>query len=631
MIGGTHGKILHVNLTSGETRIEQPEADFYRLLVGGRAMVAYFLLRDLPPNTHPLSPENLLIFAPGILQGTNLPGSGRHGVGGKSPLTGAIASSEAGGWWGHEFKRTGFDALVITGKAPTPRYLWINNAQIELRSAEHLWGLKTSPAQKAIQAELGDSRVRVAQIGPAGENGVLYSAVMHDINRAAGRNGLGALMGSKNLKAVAVRGTTKVPVAVRNEVNNVAKWLGKNYKELAAWATAGIGRGTQDGLMSLSYVGGLPTNNFGEPLFEKPELLSGERNYEMFLKERDTCQACPITCKQVFENESDNPYQKLDPDYGGAEYEAMAALGPSCGVEDNLAVLKANELANAYGLDAISTGASIAFAMDCFENEIISTEDTGGLAYRWGDADLLVRSVEMIANRQGFGDILADGVARMSRRFGPQSEPFNMTVKGQELPMHEPRLKHAMGVGYAVAPVGADHMMNIHDTSYTGQGESLKRVNLVLKEKVGPVSNTVLNEDKMQIFHNELNWQHFQDCAVTCHFYPYSYEHLAQALSGVTGIEYTLQAILDVGARAQTLARLFNLREGFTPDDDKLPKRVMKAFKSGPLADVEISEEAFAWAKRRYYELMKWDPETAVPSDTCLKELELDVLLDLIQ
>ena len=156
-------------------------------------------------------------------------------------------------------------------------------------------------------------------------------------------------------------------------------------------------------------------------------------------------------------------------------------------------------------------------------------------------------------------------------------------------------------------------------------------LNLVLKEKVGPVSNTVLNEDKMQIFHNELNWQHFQDCAVTCHFYPYSYEHLAQALSGVTGIEYTLQAILDVGARAQTLARLFNLREGFTPDDDKLPKRVMKAFKSGPLADVEISEEAFAWAKRRYYELMKWDPETAVPSDTCLKELELDVLLDLIQ
>ena len=628
MIGGTHGKILHVNLTTAETYLEQPGDDFYRLLVGGRAVVAYLLLRDLPPQTDPLSPDNLLIFAPGVMQGTNLPGAGRHGVGGKSPLTGAIASSEAGGWWGHEFKRTGFDVLVIRGRAKAPVYLWIKDGQVEIRSAEHLWGLQTAPTQAAIQEELGDQRVRVAQIGPAGENMVLYSAIMHDINRAAGRNGLGALMGSKNLKAVAVRGTTQVPVVVRQQVTGVAKWLGRNYKELAAWATAGIGRGTQDSLMNWAYLGALPTHNFGRPLFEHPELLSGERNYEMFLKERDTCQACPITCKQVFEHEDENPYRKLDPSYGGPEYEAMAAFGPSCGVEDNLAVAKANELANANGLDAISTGASIAFVMECFEQGILTAADTGGLEFRWGDAGLLLRSVELIARREGFGNIMAEGVARMSRRFGPASEAFNLTIKGQELPMHEPRLKHAMGLGYAVAPVGADHMMNMHDTDFAGEGEGLKRVNSALSQKVGPLSPKLLNEDKLQIFYNELNWMHFQDCAVNCHFYPYSYEHLAEALSGVTGLTYSLHDILRVGARAQTLARLFNLREGFSADDDRLPRRVMKAFKSGPLADVEINPETFNWAKRRYYELMKWDPESGVPGQACLSELELEGLLN---
>jgi aldehyde:ferredoxin oxidoreductase len=628
MIGGVHGKILHLNLTTGQSHIERPSEEFYRLLVGGRAVIAYLLLRDLPPQTDPLSPDNLLIFAPGMMQGSNLPGAGRHGVGGKSPLTGAIGSAEAGGWWGHEFKWAGFDVLVIRGRAKSPVYLWIKDGDVELRPADHLWGRQTAPVEAAIRTELGDERIRVAQIGPAGENGVLFSAIMHDVNRAAGRNGLGALMGSKNLKAVAVRGTKRVPVAERKAVTGVARWLGQNYKTLAAWATAGIGRGTQDSLMNWAYLGGLPTQNFGSPVFENPDLLSGERNYEMFLKERDTCQACPITCKQVFEHEDENPYRKLDPVYGGPEYEAMAAFGPNCNVEDNLALSKANELANANGLDAISTGASIAFVIECFEHGIITTHDTGGLEFRWGDADMLVRAVELIAQREGFGQVMAEGVARMSQRFGPATEPFNLTIKGQELPMHEPRLKHAMGLGYAVAPVGADHMMNMHDTDFASQGEGLKRVNSAMKREIGPLNPKSLDEDKVQVFYHELNWMHFQDCAVNCHFYPYSYEHLAAALSGVTGLRYSLHDVLDVGARAQTLSRLFNLREGFTADDDKLPKRVMKAFKSGPLAGVELTEESFNWAKRRYYELMKWDPETGEPSRECIEELELKGLLD---
>ena len=626
MLGGVHGKILHVNLSTGSTHIETPGDDFYRLLVGGRAVVAYFLLRDLDPGADPLSPDNLLIFAPGILQGTNLPGAGRHGVGGKSPLTGAIGSSEAGGWWGHEFKRAGFDALVVRGRAAAPVYLWIKDGQVEIRPATHLWGQLTAPVERALRAELGDERVRVAQIGPAGENRVLYAAIMHDVNRAAGRNGLGALMGSKNLKAVAVRGTLSVPVAVRPPVTAVSRWLGENYKTLAAWATS-PGRGTQDSLAHWSYVGALPTRNFDQPQLAEAALLSGERNYAMFLKERDTCQACPITCKQVFEHEAENPYQKLNPEYGGPEYEAMAALGATCLVTDNLAVAKANELCNAYGLDVISTGASIGFAMEAFERGLLTEADTGGLAYRWGDGALLVRSVELIGQREGFGAFLADGVARMSARLGPGTDDFNLTVKGQELPMHEPRLKHVLGVGYAVAPVGADHMMNVHDTDFTTEGDSLRRVNEGMARSVGPLRPSDLGEDKLQVFYHELNWMHFQDCAVNCHFYPYHYHHLAAALSGVTGVEFSVADVLAVGARAQTLARLFNLREGFTADDDKLPKRVMRAFKSGPLAGVALTAESFAWARRRYYELMQWEPDTGVPLPAGLEALGLPQLL----
>ena len=458
---------------------------------------------------------------------------------------------------------------------------------------------------------------------------MLYAAVMNDVNRAAGRNGVGAVMGSKNLKAVAVRGTKVVPVAARKEVTKVAKWLGDNYKELSAWAARDLGQGTQGILTSLAHVGGLPTKNFGEPVFENPELLGGDRNYEMLLEDRDTCQVCPIECKQVFAYDDPDPYRKINAEYGGPEYEAMGAFGSNCGVDDNIAVAKANELANAYGLDAISTGMSIGFVMECFEQGAIGVEDTGGMAFHWGDADLLVRAVEMIAKREGFGDVLAEGVDRMSKRFGPQTEPYNMTVKGQELPMHEPRLKVALGVGYSVAPVGADHCMNLHDTAYVNAGRAIDRVNSALSEedRVGPVSAKVLNPEKLRIMHAEVNWQHFQDCAISCGFYPYDYEHLAAALSGVTGVSYSIHDILDVGARAQTLSRLFNYREGFTVEDDTLPKRVRTAFEEGPLAGSEITDDDFIWAKREFYRLMDWDPDTGTPTTECISSLGLSELL----
>lgn len=629
MVGGTYGKILHIDLATNNIHIEQPSEDFYRLLVGGRALVAYFLLRDLPAQTDPFSPDNLLIFAPGIMQGSNLPGSGRHGVGGKSPLTGALGSSEVGGWWGHEFKRAGFDALVIQGKAKSPVYLWIQNGHVEFRPADHLWGLTTAPTEAAIRSELEDEKVRIAQIGPAGENLVRYAAIMHDINRAAGRNGLGALMGSKNLKAIAVRGTLQPPAPVnRSKVTSIAKWFGKHYKTLMDWATAGVGIGTLNSVAIWDHLGALPTNNFSKPLFDEAEKLDGHRIHKLFLKDRDTCQACPVKCKQVFEHEDDDPSRRIDPVYGGAEYEAVSAFGSNCGVSDPVSVLKANELCNAYGLDTISTGMSISFVMECFEHGLLTSEDTDGVVFKWGDQNLIVRIVEMIALREGFGDIMAEGVNRMSARFGSESELFNLTIKGQEIPLHEPRLKQGMGLGFALSPMGADHIVNIHDTYFMADGVETQRVNSVLEEPIAPITNLGLDEPKLQIMHHEINWQHFQDCAVNCHFYSYEYAHMAEALSGVTGIDYTVHDVLNVGARAQTLARLFNLREGLTADDDKLPKRLMKAFESGPLEGIKIPHQEFAWAKQRFYELMNWDPKTGKPTTKCLNKLELDQLLE---
>ncbi|MFN8455058.1 MAG: aldehyde ferredoxin oxidoreductase family protein [Anaerolineae bacterium] len=633
-IGGIWGKILHVNLTNGENWVEEPDPDLYLKLVGGRALVAYLLLRDLPAGVDPLGPENLLIFAPGIFQGSNLPGSGRHGVGAKSPLTGLLGSSEAGGWWGDEFKRTGFDALVIHGQAEKPVYVWIRNGQIEIRSAQHLWSKDTAQVQSLIQTELGDKRIRVAQCGIAGENLVLCAAIMNDINRAAGRTGLGAVMGSKRLKAVAVRGTLKLPMVNRKQVTAIASWDAENYRELSAWL---FPMGTPGAINSFNQVSNLPTRNFQDPYFEHAESISGELLHNTLIVDRDTCQVCPITCKQVVEYDNqeyqENPHMrtnfyhklKIDRAYGGPEYESIGGLGSACGVDDLLAVTKANELCARWGLDTISVGMTVAFLMECVDRGIVTAEQTQGFLPRWGNASDLLLAVEMIAHRRGFGDKMALGSKRLAEIFGKDARTFTVEVKGLELPMHDPRLKHALGVGYAVAPMGADHNANIHDTGYTSPGWSLERVNTVFK--VEPLPANDLSNEKMELFYHEVNWQHFQDCAVICMFHPYTYKLLAQALSGITGHNFGLKEILAVGERAQTLSRLFNIREGLTAEDDKLPKRVTKAFKEGPLAGIEITDEAFLKARNHWYYLMGWT-ETGVPTPERLKELGLAEMLE---
>jgi aldehyde:ferredoxin oxidoreductase len=617
---GFHGRILQVDLSSGKMWLDEPREEFYRTLVGGRAVIAYYLLKETPANIDPLSPDNLLIFAPGILTGTSLPGSGRHGIGAKSPLTGAIASAEAGGWWGAELKRAGLDGLVIRGRASAPVFLSIMNGEAGLHPAGHLWGKTTAETEALLHEELGDHKIRVAGIGPAGENLVRFAAIMHDVNRAAGRAGLGAVMGSKNLKAIVVRGKYPVNLADKARVMEVSRWLAENYKVLSKWR---IDMGTPATILNLQRVGALPTRNFQEPLFEHAEAISGERMHATVLIDRDTCSVCPIRCKQVvkIDGGADGEVYEVDPVYGGPEFETMAAFGSNCGVGDLGAICKANELCNAYGLDTISTGSTIAFVMECFQRGLLTEADTGGDRIEFGDARAMLQAILQIAHQEGFGREMALGSAELARRIGRGAEDLVMAVKKLETAYHDPRLKFALGLGYTVAPVGADHMMNVHDPNYLENGAGLGRVKALGINEPLPLKS--LDERKVQVFYHEVNWQHFQDCAVTCMFFPYQYHHLAQALSGATGWDIDIYDVLRVGERANTLCRLYNLREGLTSEQDRLPKRFYQAYGSGPLSGVAPDPEQMETARRTYYELMGWDRESGIPKMERLVELGL--------
>jgi len=616
---GYTGKILKIDLSRRHIGVEEHGDAFYRRYLGGRALSLYYLLNEMPAGADPLGPENLLIFAPGVLTGAAVSGQGRNGVGAKSPLTGGLGSAEAGGFWGYELKRAGFDAVVVRGQASSPVYLWIKDGQAEIRDAEHLWGLTTGDCEDAVHDELGDERIRTALIGPAGENLVRYAAVVNDRSHFAGRTGLGTVMGSKRLKGIAVRarpGQSRMRLADPAAVRDVARWMGSNLDLVAGLHDSG----TAGGLKYLSADGGLPTWNFQAGHFGGDDKISGQVMRDTILIKRDSCASCVVRCKRVIE--VGEPYN-VDPRYGGLEYESMAALGSNTGVDDLLVLAKANELCAAYGLDTISTGMSIAFAMECFENGLLTEADTGGLALRWGDGALLLRLIEQIAQREGFGHSLADGVARMAAQIGPGAEAFALHVKGQELPMHEPRIKHTLGVGYALSPTGADHVHNIHDTAYRGEGSALDKLR-AFDPDLQPMEATVLNEDKMRLYFYQVNHCHFLDSAVMCLFLPYTPQQMVTLVNAVTGWDVDLQETQAIGQRAITLSRVFNLREGFSAADDTLPRRFFAPFLKGEARGAKpLDEAAFEEAKRAYYRRMDWDGETGVPTHETLEQLDI--------
>lgn len=612
-----NGKVLRVDLSAGRMWVEEPEPAFYRAHVGGRGVALHYLLSEMPAGVDPLGPDNLLVFAPGVLTGTVMPGSGRHGVAAKSPLTGALASGEAGGWWGSELKRAGFDAIIISGRASEPVYLSVRDGRAEIRSAAVLWGQLTEDAADAIHAELGDTRTQVATIGPAGENLVRYAAVMHTPNRAAGRSGLGAVMGSKNLKAIAVRGTLSLGLADKELMNQVVKWIGRTYRESMGWA---VENGTAGSVKWNHDTGSGPIRNFTASTLPGIEQIDGRNLFELMLQERDTCNACPVRCKVVVDYDKD-PRYKVSGRFGGPEYESIGGLGTLCAVTDPVAVAKANELCAAYGLDTISTGGTIAFAMECGERGLLTPDPVDGFMPCFGDGDSLVAAVERIARRRGLGDRLAEGSARLAQQIGPAAAELVVTTRGQELPMHDPRLKNAFGLGYALSATGADHEHNMDDTFVNNAG-SPNCARLAALGIPTPLPLFGLDPVKIQAFIYETAFMNFMDCAVICHFYPYEYHHLVDALNAAAGWDITRDEIVQTGTRVVTMGRLFLLREGFTAQDDALPPRMFQPHADGPIAGRALTPEMLAGALRTYYELMGWN-EAGVPRAESLARLGL--------
>ena len=613
---GYNGKILRVDLSNGEMITEEPGDVFYRRYMGGRGFIAHYLLKEVGPEVDALSPDNKLIFATGVITGGRIGGSGRNSVGAKSPLTNGYGEAEAGGYWGPELKRTGYDGIIFEGKSDKPVYLWIGDEGPELRDAGHLWGKTTGESQQVLQEELGDKNVKTALIGPAGENQVRLACILNGLTHAYGRSGMGAVMGSKNLKGVAVRGQKPPTLADPAKVREIAKWATENYSKGMQDV------GTSGGVMGLNSNSGLPTRNFREGVFEGAESISGQTMRDTILIDRGTCYNCPVRCKRVVK--VDEPY-KVDPAYGGPEYETIGALGSCCGVDNLAAISKGNELCNAYSLDTIGVGTTIAFAMDCFENGIITTKDTDGIELKFGNADGMVKMVEMIAKREGIGDVLAEGCKRAADQFGKGASEFAMHSKGQEFPMHEPRFKQGMGMGYAISPTGADHMQSIHDG---GSGKHPGGL-LALGVLEGLPAND-LSPGKVRMFTYQQHWNSFRNCAGLCVFLPYGYSHGPDIVQGITGWNVTSWELLKVGERGTTMARAYNLLSGLTREDDLLPKRIHEAFPDGPLAGVRYGEDRLEEAKTSYYGMMGWDAKTGVPTREKLQELDIEWVADLL-
>ncbi|MDA8216952.1 MAG: aldehyde ferredoxin oxidoreductase family protein [Dehalococcoidales bacterium] len=598
---GYAGKILRVDMTRREIKTEEPDDAFYRTYFGGTNFVAYYLLKEVKPGVDPLGPENKLIFAAGPITGAAVGGSGRNTVGARSPLTGAFGDAQGGGFFGAELKQAGYDAIVVEGRADKPVYLLVGGDKVELRDASHLWGKTTAETEDSVRAEVGERGLRFAAIGPGGENMVRYAAVLNDLSHACGRTGMGAVMGSKKLKAIAARGRGRLPVADPDKVRELAKWMVENWKK---YAYSFHDVGTAGTVRALHVVGGLPTRNFQLGHFDDFEPISGETLRDTVLVRRGSCFACPIHCKREVQV---GPPWNVGPLYGGPEYETLGSFGSVCGVDDLGAICKANELCNALGIDTISTGMSIAFAMECFENGLLSEQDTDGLHLTFGNAQAMVKMIEKIAYRRGFGAILAEGVKRAAEAIGGRASEFAMHIKGQELPMHEPRLKQGLGIGYAVSPTGADHVHNIHDTAYTAQNANVDRLNSM--GVLGPLPASDLSERKVRVLYYDGVWKYATNTFVTCNFVPWSPEKMTELFNAVTGWNSTYLELHNVGLRSVYLPRIFNLREGFTSADDTLPRRLFQKFESGPLAGVGVDEEQHRKAVRLYYDMMGWDEE----------------------
>ncbi len=618
---GHNGRILRVDLTKGAIRSEEIPEAVYRRYLGGGALGLYFLLREVPKGADPLGPDNILAFMASAVTGTPAPGFSRYSVVAKSPLTGGFGESEAGGWWGPELKNAGYDGIIFSGQSSTPVYLWLHDGESELKPAEHIWSRTSGEAQKAIREELGDQKIRVAVIGPGAEKQIPFACILNELKHANGRCGMGAVMGSKKLKAVAVRGKNRPVPADKEKVKAILKDLGDSWKENPTTMTK---LGTARGVRGLQGAGLLPTRNFNEGTFENFENITAEKMLDTILTGRGTCYGCYVKCKR--EVTVDTEEFHADPEYGGPEYETIAAFGAACGIDSLPAIATANQICQEHTIDTISTGMRLAFAIECFEKGLLTEADTDGIRLAFGDEKAMLAMLRKMVNREGFGKILSGNLEELICHIGEKSRDYAMHVKGMMIPLQEPRGKTGVGLAYAVSASGPDHMEIQHDPVLETEGGLDLYSPLGLIEGVASHDMGVKKVRQfmyLQTLYSMYNSLGFCDfCARPVG--PFTIDRLVEYVRAVTGWNTSLWELMKVGERHSTMARIFNLREGKTESDDTLPKRLFEGLGgSGPETGNRISSEDFRKAVEVYYTMMGWSTQ-GIPALSKLQELDIE-------
>ena len=609
--GGYVGQLLRVNLSSRGISKEPLREDWAREFVGGVGLTARIFYEEVEAKIDPLGPENKLIFMTGPVNGTMIPAASRSSVCAKSPYTGSFFHSIFGGYFGPELKFAGYDGIIIEGKAKEPVYLWIDDDRVEIRSADHLWGKNSFKAQEILRKEIGDDEIHIATIGEAGEEKMSYAMVLIDI-RAAGRGGIGAVMGSKNLKAIAVRGTGSVSVPNLLEVYNTALRL--NDLVATTPAVKGLSEyGTPRNVAGMNAGGILPTRNWQTEVFEKVDGITGETMKEKVVKGHRACFACSINCTK-YSVVPRGPYKSI---INGPDYETIYGFGSICGVDNIEALCKADEICDEYGIDLISASMSVAWAMECFEKGIFTLKDTHGIELRFGNADAMLKMTEMIGRRKGLGALLAKGTREASRIVGRDTIRFAIQNKGLEWPGHTCRPFPGAAVGYATGPRGGSH----HDIRPTA-------------EKSGLVDRKVL-EGKGALAAEINHWLILCDSMAVCHLGEPIWgpikinQNAIDALNSVTGWDLNYDQARKIAEREWNMIRCISAREGFTREDDQLPIRFMEEpIPEGPMKGSYIPKETLERLKNDYYSYRGWDLKTGNPTKEKLVELGLDFAIE---
>lgn len=611
MLGAKEKRILNVDLESLTFNTQQLENKLLKSYFGGSGLATRFLFEMTSSQTRPLSPENPLIFMTGLLTGTPVPASSRYSVVAISPKTGIFGESNSSGFWGPEVRQAGYDGIIIEGRATSPVYLWIDNGKLEIRDADHLWGKETFETDNLVRAET-DDKAKVVCIGPAGEKLIPSAVILNDgINaRVAGRTGMGAVMGSKLLKAIAVRGTDRITVHDQKTLRTSVKEMIPSIKSKAQR----MGDfGTAQGVESYELIGNLPIKNWRKGSWKDgAHKISGEQLARTILSAKYHCKGCPIGCGRVIKINK-GEYAGLEG--AGPEYETIAFFGSMCLVDDLEAICKANELCNRYGIDTMSTGAAIAFAMEAYEKKLLTKEDLGGVALEWGNAKSMVEMVQKIANQQDFGKLLGRGVREAAEALGPQAQNFAIHVKGLEPSAHDPRCFHSAAIGYATGNRGACHLQG--GTHWAEAGIAIPE--LGWQEPF----NRFGTEGKGEMVTKMQNLMSLFDALGVCKFLLFGGVRpgdLVGWLNLVTGWAFGLDEFMKVGERIYNLKRLFNVRQGIGRKDDLLPMRFLTQRRGEGGAPMELPN--FGAMLADYYAFRGWD-EDGIPTKEKLTELEL--------